>query len=253
MREAEATNIRLSLGKQRSSQSAIYVQILFFEVRMGAAQNKKPGSKTRLLYIFYLLKVGGACESEHDSALPPHQIVDSFGHCVVPLHKDTAFLQQKYLVEKLSIREISALASSSKEAVRKSLLHAGVQLREQGKPHGRPSQPKFGKRLDTGREVEHKAEQKVVAVVRELRSQGLPLRQIAQTLSRLGVPTKCRGKGWHPEMVRRVLAVQGTATSATLATRDQNTRKDTLEGLEDDSRGAPAGHRPGLRTAVLQP
>lgn len=136
---------------------------------------------------------------------------------MVPAYKDHDFLRRKYVEEGLSIKQISTLISSSKDTVRQGLLRAGVQLREHGKPHGRPSQPKFGKRLQGEREVDHKGEQKVVGVVRELRAQGLTLRQVAQTLSQLGVPTKCRGKGWHPEMVRRVL-VAADATVATTAT-----------------------------------
>jgi hypothetical protein len=42
-------------------------------------------------------------------------------------------------------------------------------------------------------------------LVKELRGDGLSFRQIARALSKLRVPTKCKGRRWHPEMVRRVL------------------------------------------------
>lgn len=42
-----------------------------------------------------------------------------------------------------------------------------------------------------------------------MRSQGMSLRSIAKTLNELKVPTKNKGKKWHPEMVRRVLVGRG--------------------------------------------
>lgn len=38
-----------------------------------------------------------------------------------------------------------------------------------------------------------------------MRESGLSLRQIAKFLDHIGVPTKCRGKKWHPEMIKRIL------------------------------------------------
>ncbi len=37
------------------------------------------------------------------------------------------------------------------------------------------------------------------------KAQGLSLRAIARTLSDLKIPTKLKGKAWHPEMVSRIL------------------------------------------------
>jgi len=63
----------------------------------------------------------------------------------------------------------------------------------------------MGKSSKQGREVPHLAEQRVIQAVLDMRSQGLSLRQIARFLSQSGVPTKCRGKSWHPQMVNRIL------------------------------------------------
>ena len=49
------------------------------------------------------------------------------------------------------------------------------------------------------------AEARVVKAITDMRSQGMSLRQIAAVLSQIGVPTKCRGRGWHPQMVARIL------------------------------------------------
>ncbi len=105
----------------------------------------------------------------------------------------------------LSIRQIAAEFLSSKEAVRRGLIAAGIPLRGAHQPHGRQSQAQYGERRVNGKVVEYKVEQKVITAVKQMREQGLSLRQIAKNLSAMGVPTKCAGKKWHPEMVKRVL------------------------------------------------
>lgn len=53
--------------------------------------------------------------------------------------------------------------------------------------------------------MKHSGEERVISAVLDMRKQGLGLRQIASFLSKIGVPTKRRGKTWHPEMVKRIL------------------------------------------------
>lgn len=86
------------------------------------------------------------------------------------------------------------------------LIKAGIPLREACLPHGRQSQPKYGQRKLKGNVVEYKLEQKIINAVAQMSEQGLSLRQIAKNLSAMGVPTKCDGKKWHPEMVKRLLS-----------------------------------------------
>lgn len=117
-----------------------------------------------------------------------------------------SFLEQKYVVERLSIAQISELCFSSKAAIRANLLRFKIPIRELGKPHGRPSQPRYGKKIVNGHEVEHKHEARITATVCELHRQGLSLRSIAKVLSDMKIPTKCRGKSWHPEMIKRLLS-----------------------------------------------
>lgn len=124
---------------------------------------------------------------------------------MTPPYRDPIVLHQKYIVEQLSIRQIAEEFLSSREAVRVGLINAGIELREACKPHGRPSQIRYGKKIIKGKVVEYQAEIKVVTAVRQMRAQGLSLREIAENLSAIGVPTKCNGKKWHPEMVKRIL------------------------------------------------
>ena len=72
-------------------------------------------------------------------------------------------------------------------------------------PHGHPAQPKFGEKIRKGKAVPHQVEQRVVETVKKLRAEGLTLRKIAEILDEMKVPTKQRGKKWHPEMIKRIL------------------------------------------------
>jgi DNA invertase Pin-like site-specific DNA recombinase len=63
----------------------------------------------------------------------------------------------------------------------------------------------YGRRVDDGEFVPDEAELAVIARVRELRGQGLSLRQIAAQMETDGVPAK-NGARWYPRTVQRMLA-----------------------------------------------
>jgi hypothetical protein len=117
----------------------------------------------------------------------------------------SSFLRKKYIEEGLSLRQISALTASSKESIRSALIKNNIPVRDKGQHHGNPSQLKFGVKRKGLSSVEHKAEQRTVDAVRQMRDEGLSLRAIARCLNQMKVPTKNRGVKWHPEMVRRAL------------------------------------------------
>ena len=119
------------------------------------------------------------------------------------MRQDKSFLHQKYVVEGLSIDQISKLIFSSKESVRRGLIKVGISLRE---PHKNPSRIRYGLKRTKGRPVKHLNEERVISAIKDMREQGLSFRQIAAFLSKIGVPTKHRGRAWHPEMVRRILS-----------------------------------------------
>lgn len=124
---------------------------------------------------------------------------------VVPLFKNSFFLQQKYVVDGLSAKQIAMEIFSSKMAVLDALHRFGIPVREAHYHHGHPSQPCFGKRFRRHHLVDDRVEQRVILVAQELCEQGFSLRQIARVLNHMRVATKCNGKAWHPEMVRRIL------------------------------------------------
>ncbi len=123
----------------------------------------------------------------------------------IPAFNDPLFLHQKYMVEMLSIGQISKLIGSSKDAVRHGLARHNIAIREKSQHHGHPAQAKYGQRVIKGRIIEFKVEQRVVTAVREMHAQGLKLRQIAKVLDQMGISTKCRGKKWHPQMIKRII------------------------------------------------
>ena len=118
------------------------------------------------------------------------------------------------MVEGLSLAQIAAEIFSSKEAIRASLKRLDIPIREPHKPHNRRvSEPRYGIKIRSGRATPHLAEQQMIKSIQELRDQGLTFRKIAEILTRMGVPTKKRGKRWHPEMVKRILSQQSSAFS----------------------------------------
>ncbi|MEZ4750363.1 MAG: recombinase family protein [Bdellovibrionota bacterium] len=128
------------------------------------------------------------------------------------------------MVEGLSLAQIAAEIFSSKEAVRAALKRFNIPSREPHKPHSRPSQPRYGKQIRSGKVSPHLAELQMIQTIMELRRQGLTLRKIAEVLTSMGVPTKKRGKSWHPQMIKRILQ-GGTAHS-----REQGISRDSEQG-----------------------
>lgn len=155
--------------------------------------------------IKHLENSGGPSELLIELLCRPHFVLDTLEFAHTSLFHDQFVLHQKYVVEGLSIRQIAKEFLSSKEAVRMGLMNAGILMRERYRPHGRQSQIKFGQRRVNSKVVDYNKEQKIIASAKQMFEQGLSLRQIAKNLSAMGVPTKCKGKKWHPEMVRRML------------------------------------------------
>jgi len=137
--------------------------------------------------------------------LPPLELIDTIALPEPPRFRDTAFLQLNYVGKGLSVGQIARRIRSSKDAVRRGLIRAGVELREPHQPHGNPSIPKFGVRKGRGGLHRDRAEQATIALAQSLREQGRSLRRVATELEVRGVPTKLKSTRWHAESARRVL------------------------------------------------
>ena len=88
------------------------------------------------------------------------------------------------------------------EVLSKLLKGSGVALRAPSQGHGNPSQLKFGFRKIEGKVVSHL---QIIEALRDFRSEGLTMRQIAERMTALRIPSKNGKLKWHPMMVKRVI------------------------------------------------
>ncbi len=128
--------------------------------------------------------------------------------------KSKTFLEEKYVKNGRSIAQIAEETLSSRAAVRDALIGFRIPIRKQGNPGLRPSQVPYGFRRSAGLLVPHLGEQRVIESIRRMSSDGLSYRKICDFLTSVGVPTKNRGKGWQPEMIRRLLTRSGTQSNS---------------------------------------
>ncbi len=119
--------------------------------------------------------------------------------------RSRTFLEEKYVKNGRSIAQIAEENLSSRAAVRDALIEFGIPLRKQGKPGLRPAQVPYGYRRSDGLLEPHLGEQRIIQSVRKMSNDGLSYRRICDFLTSVGVPTKNQGKGWQPEMIRRLL------------------------------------------------
>lgn len=119
-----------------------------------------------------------------------------------------AFLREEYLKKGLSAAQIAKEVASSKTAVFNALRRLKIPIREAHKHHGRASQPRYGKKKVRGKLNPHHREEQVIGIIEDLRREGLSLRKIAEVLTKMKIPTKCRGRKWHPQMIQRVLGAR---------------------------------------------
>jgi hypothetical protein len=131
--------------------------------------------------------------------------VDFIGYIHTPPWRSKTFLIEKYVAQGRSIKQIAVETLSSRAAIREALIEFGITLKKPGKPGRRPAQVPFGFKRLNGVLVEHDGEQRIVNSIRKMSEDGLSYRKICDFLTSIGVPTKNRGKGWQPEMIRRIL------------------------------------------------
>ena len=118
-----------------------------------------------------------------------------------------ALLKQKYLGNHLSMREIAEEFSCSKTRIRDLLLKHNTPLR---KPFNYSNRwYAYGKRRVGGKTIEHKAELRTIATIRQMHSEGLTTMAIARFLNTMKIPTKQQGKGWHQNTVAKILKREG--------------------------------------------
>ena len=119
-----------------------------------------------------------------------------------------ALIKRKYLDELLSTREIAKELSCSKTHIRSLLLRYGIPLREPNKYH-KDHWRIYGKRRAKGKAIDHKAELRTVATIKQMYREGVSITAIARYLDTMKIPTKRQGKGWDHSTVTAILSREG--------------------------------------------
>ena len=129
------------------------------------------------------------------------------------LHSISEKLDTSTAAGRFVLTILAALAQMEREQVSERTTAALEHIRALGKKTG--GDVPFGYRLarDGRTLVEHKREQKTVALILELTGEGLSMRKVAAELNRRGIKTK-KGKQWHNVQVASVLKRAGAKTSA---------------------------------------
>lgn len=164
---------------------------------------------------FQLIAEMASSENWGDSAAPKRislnrpQVAKSISFFVTEPFKDAAFLHQKYVLERLSTKEISDLISSSRSTVSKYLRRFGIPIRPQDQEHRSRSQLRYGEAWRNRQVAVHKKELETLARIRKLRNEGLSYWKIADVLNAWGIPTKTRRGRWHARSVQKILDDNG--------------------------------------------
>ena len=130
------------------------------------------------------------------------------------------------------MREIAREFSCSKTHIRDLLLKYKIPLRQPYKYRDRWYA--YGKRKSRGKTIEHKAELRTIATIKQMYSEGVNTTAIARFLDTMKIPTKQQGKGWHSNTVVKILKREGVR----------------VEGGRSRSRCMTDGKMPPALTAV---
>ena len=129
--------------------------------------------------------------SDHDTenALTPQFLLKLSIYVASPPISESV-LRQEYLVKRLSLREIASELACSKTHIRDQLLKHNIPLRQ---PHRRYNKwHAYGKQQVGGKTIDHKTEQRTIATIRQMYSEGVGTRAIARFLNTMKIPPNNR-------------------------------------------------------------
>jgi hypothetical protein len=116
--------------------------------------------------------------------------------------KTSDFLKERFSTQNTTIDHIVDVTDVSRSAIKKSIKALSLERGSSNRVfHG---QAPFGWKLELGRLVEHKGEQRVIAEIIQLRSSGMSLRQIASQLDQSAIKTK-KGRKWQASTILKIL------------------------------------------------
>ena len=121
-------------------------------------------------------------------------------------------LRQKYLADRLSMRQIASEFPCSKTYVRSLLLKYNIPMRKTSDYRGSRWYA-YGKRRVGGKTVDHKGELRTINTIKQMYHEGNSTSAIARCLNAMKLPTKQQGKGWHQNTVATILKREGVYVS----------------------------------------
>lgn len=122
---------------------------------------------------------------------------------------DDDYVQLQYTQNGLNMIQIAKLLNTSRHKIKASLVRSGVEFDLSAKQKEALRHKKYGYKRECKKTVEHKAEQRAIDAIREMRNKGLSYQEIADILHQMKVPTKQSGKKWSKGMVRNIYLKRG--------------------------------------------
>ena len=146
--------------------------------------------------------------AENAESILNHVLLMESDSYITPSFIPESVLRQKYLVDRLSIRDIAREFACSKTRVRDQLLRHNIPLRRRSQPP-QDRWTTYGKRKVRGKIIDHKAELRAVATIKQMYAEGNNTSAIARILNTMKIPTKHQGKGWQQNTVAKILKRDG--------------------------------------------
>ena len=101
--------------------------------------------------------------------------------------------------------QIAAELFTSRHKIKASLVRSGVEFKLTPKQKENLRHLKYGFKRERKKTIEHKAEQRTILAIHEMREKGLSFQAIADILHEMKIPTKLNGKRWSKGMLRNIL------------------------------------------------
>ncbi len=150
-------------------------------------------------------KDGSPVQSLTELSFPPEEPFVILRFINVKPYKNEGFLREKYLEERLSIREIASLCFSARSTISSNLKAFGIEIREEEVAHSlNKGQVGYGEKRVKREAQTHRRELENIEKMKELRRQGFSYHKIAAIFNSMGVPTKNKKK-WHATTVMKIL------------------------------------------------
>lgn len=117
----------------------------------------------------------------------------------MPLFRSKSFLNQKYVVEGLSARQIAVLIGCGHSTVNDRLTQVGIPRRKQVS-----GWLTYGTKMENGKRVPHIREQIVIQSIQRKRGNGWSYQKISDWLSKRGIRTPAGQTRWYHSTVKRI-------------------------------------------------